>query len=244
MRKPRQHLFDALDPWPLGQIWPRDHDDGNAKLARGVNLGARAVSAGIAGNQPHDAARLHQRAIALEREGTPRDDQFGVRQGHGAIGRVDKSERVSVLWLCREGHDVLAADCEKDSGALFGQCGDGCSEITHLDPDIAGHLAPRRSLQRKQQCARGGAGFNRMAAHLSRERMRGVDHMRDALTLDVVGKSVGTAKAADSHRQRVSQRNLGATRVGIDRVDARAKKRVREAIGVARSAQNEGADHG
>ena len=69
------------------------------------------------------------------------------------------------------------------------------------------------------------AGLDRMAAHLGGEGMRRVDHMRDALLPDVVGKSRRAAKAADPGRQRVAERNLRAAGIGIDRVDARARER-------------------
>ena len=66
MTKPRQHFLDAFHPRPFGQGGACDHDDGQAELARRVDLGARAVAAGIAGDHPFDAARAHQFTSRLQ----------------------------------------------------------------------------------------------------------------------------------------------------------------------------------
>ena len=42
MTEPGHHLLNALHAWPFGQGRAQDHDHGNTKLARGVDLGARA----------------------------------------------------------------------------------------------------------------------------------------------------------------------------------------------------------
>jgi hypothetical protein len=80
-----------------------------------------------------------------------------------------------------------------------------------------------------------------MTAHLRGERMRCVDDMRDALLPDEIRESFRAAKAADPCRQFVAERNLRASGIGIDRVDLFPHKRFRELVGIACSAQNEGA---
>ena len=71
--------------------------------------------------------------------------------------------------------------------------------------------------------------------------MSGVDHVRDPLAPNEVGEAFGSAKTADPNRQRMAERNLRPARVGIDRIDPLAHERVGEPVGIARSAQNEGA---
>jgi hypothetical protein len=244
MLKPRQHLCHALDPQPLGQFWPRDHDDGNAELTRSLDLGARAIAARIARHQPCDVARLDQGAVALERERPARDDDTGIGQGQGGFGRVDKSQGVGVLRLGGEWRNMLTADGEEDVAALFGQGRDRRSEIFDLDPVVARYLAPWRSLQRHQRRSRCRAGADRVAADLFGKGMRGVDHMRDLLAADEITKPIDTAKTADPHWQRVSERNLRAPGIAIDRVDFSVRERICKPIGLTRSAENEGAYHG
>ena len=243
MREPREHIFDALDPRPLGKFGPCDHDDGQFELARGVDLGASAVATGIAGDQPCDAARLHQFAVVLAREGTAGDDDLGIGQWQRAVGRIDETQRIGVLRLGDEGREVLPPDREKHTRGRVGQGSDGGGDVGNLDPAIIGRARPRRTFEREQRRGRSSAGFDRMAAHLGGEGMGRVDHMRDLFAADEVRQPLSAAKAADSGRQRMGQRNPGAARIGIDRVDLRAHESVSEAVGVACSAQNERARH-
>jgi len=136
---------------------------------------------------------------------------------------------------------MLSADGEKDARALRGQGGDGRVDIRLLDPLVASRAQPWRAFQRQQGNARFRASFDRVAAHLGSKGMRRVDHMCDALLADEVGKTLHAAEAADPRRQRMVQRNLRAAGVGIDRVNFLADKSVRELVGIACSAQDEGA---
>jgi len=241
MTKPCQHLLSAFGARPFRKSGARDYDHGKPKLARGVDLGARAGAAGIARDQELDATRAHQLAVAFDREGAARDDDVGTEQGRRAIGRIDEAQGIGVLRPGGEGRNMLAADGEEDARALFGQSSNGRIDVGNLDPVIAVGTTPWCTLQREQRRACRGAGLDGMPAHLDSERVRRIGHMRDALSLDEVRQSLNVAKAADPRRQRMGKWNLRASGVGIDRVDAFAQERVREPVGVSRSAQDEGA---
>ena len=241
MMKPRYHLIDALRALPIGQFGSRDHDHGEAKLARGIDLGACAGATGIARHDPFDGPQTHQFELTFQRERPTRDDDFGAWQRRGTIRRIDKAQQKGVLRLCRKGRNVLPADREKDARGLIGQGRDRGVDIGDLDPGVAGHAVPGRAFQRDQRNARRCARHHRMSAHLGGKGMRRVDHMRDLLCLEKVGQSVSAAKAADPGRQLMWERNLCPSRIGIDRIDPTSRASVRELVGVARSAQNEGA---
>ena len=243
MREPRQHILDTFDPRPLGKAGPRDHDDGKPQLARSVDLGACAVATGVAGDEPRDAAFAHQFAVVFKRERATRDHDLGIGQRQCVIGRIDKAQRIGMLRLGGERHQMLPADREKHAGGRVGQRGNGGREIGDLDPAIAGHARPRRAFQREQRRGRHGAGFDRVAAHIGGEGMGRVDHMRDGFSADEVCESRRATKAADARWQCMRQWNFGAACIGIDSVDPRARKSVREVVGVACSAQNERARH-
>ena len=83
-----------------------------------------------------------------------------------------------------------------------------------------------------------------MPAHLGGKGMGCIDDVRDPLIPDEIGKARRAAEAADPRRQRVRKRNLRASRIGIDRLDARAAKRLGERVGVAGSTQQKGAHRG
>jgi len=109
MTEPLHHLGDAFHVRPLGQSRSRNHDHGQAERAGRVDLGARAIAAGIAGDDPRDAARSHHFELAVKRERSARHDHIR-REGQGSFGRIDKTQRVSMLRPRREWRDVLAAD--------------------------------------------------------------------------------------------------------------------------------------
>lgn len=241
MSKPRQYFLDAFDLWPIGQRGAFDHDNGKPKLARSIDLGAGAGTAGIASDQKLDAARAHQFAVAFKCEWAARDDELGLGQRQRTVRCIDKSQRIGVLRLGSEGREMLPADGEKDARAFFRQSGDRCIDVGDLDPMVAGRANPRRALQRNQRDAGRSAGLHRMPAHLGRERMRRIDHVRDGLLANEIRKSRHATKAADPRRQLVAERDLRAARIGIDRVDVFADTSFRKLVGVACSAQNEGA---
>ena len=241
MTKPRQHLLGAFGARPFRKSGAGNHDHGKPKLARRVDLGARAGAAGIARDQELDATRVHQLAVALKRERPSRDDDFGIGQGQRAIGCIDEAQGIGVLRPGGEGRNMLAADGEEYARAWFGQSSNGGIDVGNLDPVVAVGATPWRALQREQRRACRGAGLDGMPAHLDSERVRRIGHMRDALSLDEVRQSLNVAKAADPRRQRMGKWNLRASGVGIDRVDAFAHEHIRKPVGVSRSAQDEGA---
>ena len=243
MTEPLHDLSHAFDPRPVGQRGAREHDHGKVELARGIDLGACAAAAGIARDDPFDAARAHHLELAVTRERPARDEDISG-EWQRSIGRIDEPQRIGVLRSGAERGDMLAADRKEHAGRILGQCGYRRCDIRDLDPVIALSPIPRCALKRNQRRAGGDAGRHRVAAHLGREGMGRVDHMRDALRADVVGKAISSAEAADARRQRLIGRSPGAASVGIDRIYTRARDRRGEQIGVRRSAQNEGARYG
>jgi hypothetical protein len=71
-----------------------------------------------------------------------------------------------------------------------------------------------------------------------------IDHMRDGFPANIFGKAARAAEAADAGWQRLVARSAGASPIGINRIEPRARRGFGEQIGVGRSAQNEGAHHG
>ena len=241
MSKPRQDFLDAFDLWPIGQGGAFDHDDGKPKLARSIDLGTSAGAAGIASDQIFDAAPAHQFAVVFKCERAARDDELGLGQRQRTVGCIDESQRIGMLRFGRKGREMLPADREKDARAFFRQSSDRCIDIGDFNPMVAGCASPRRALQRNQRNVRRGAGFDRVPAHLGGKRMRRIDHVRDALLANEIRKSRRAAKAADPRRQLMTERDLRAPRIGIDRVDLLGHASFSELVGVACSAQNEGA---
>ena len=243
MIEPAHDLGDVFDPQLIRPLRPFDHDDGQFQFACCIDLGARAFPAGVAGDDPFDAPRTHQVQLAGERERPARDDQIGVRQRQRTCRGIDEAKRVGMLRFRRERRDMLPANGEEDIRPRVRQCRHGGHHIRNLDPDVAGRFDPRLAFQRDQRRRRCVTRRNRVAADPGRERMGRIDHMREFLLPDNIGKPVRAAKAANARRQRLIDRNLRSSGIGIDRVDPSSRDGSRQRIGFARSAQDEDA-HG
>ncbi len=243
MTKKAQYLAEAFGAWSIGQLRPGDHDDGKAELTRGFDLGECAGPSGIASDYPFDIPRTQEIAIALEGEGTARNNDAGVRQRQRRIGRIRKAQGVGVLRPCGERPEMPTANREEDAGALFRERHNGRRQILNLDPVVAWRPFPRRALQGDQRDARCGAGRDRVAADLDRKRMGGIDDMADPLLPDVVDEAASPAESADAGRQRLPGGCLGAACIGVNCVETPLGGSLRKTIGVVGSAQDEGACH-
>lgn len=243
MIEPLHHFSDTFDRKPLGQSRPLDHDDGQAQLTRGIDLGARALPAGIARHDPSDAPRKQHLAFACERERPARDDEIGIRQRQRTSRSINETEREGMLRPGRKRRDMLPANREEHPGSFGWQRRDGGGNVSNLDPVIAGGLFPWLAFQRDQRRIQLRAGCQRITADLRCKGMGRIDHMRELFLPDNIGKSVRTAEASDTHGQRLIGRNLRSTGIGIDRLKPRRRDLRRQPIGVARSAQDENA-HG
>ena len=243
MTEPLQHLGYAFHPRPVGQFRALQHDHGKAEFVRRIDLGTRAGATGVAGDDPFDAARAHHVQLALEQEWPARHDDVRIGEGQRLDRRIDKSQRVGVLRFGAERRNVLPSDRKEDASAFERQCRHGGSEIGYLDPPVTGCLDPWRALERDQPRTRCCAGHNRVATHLGREGMGSIDDMRNLFPTNVFGKAAGATEAAGARRQRLRRRGAGAPSVRIGRFKARARDGVGKQVGIAGSAQYEGACH-
>ena len=243
MTEPLHDLGYAFHPRPVRQRRSLDHDDGQRKFTCGIDLGACAASPGVAGDDPLDLPRTHQVQFAGEREWSTRDNKIRIRQQQRISCGIDESERVGVLRSRRKWRDVLPADGEENVRPRLRQGSHGGGDVLHLDPDIARHLYPWLALQRNQRCCRCHAGRRRVAADLDCEGMGRIDYMRESFLPNGISKTIRAAEAANTGRQRLIDRHLRSSGIGIDRVEPRSCDRGRQQIGFTRSAQNEDA-HG
>src|SRR6266851_2397005 len=205
---------------------------------------ARAGAAGVSRDNPCDVSYAHQLEIVLEGEGAARDDEFGVRQRQWALGRIDESQRIGVLRLGGKGRKMLPADRQEYAGARLRQGVDRGVDVFDLDPSVALNARPGRALQREQRDFRRRAGCGRVAAHLGGKRMGRIDDMRDSFGPDERDQAGHATKTAGAYRQQLSDGALRPPGVGIDGIDPGTHDRAGELVGVAGSAQNEGAHHG
>lgn len=243
MREPGKYLRHRAKGNAGGNRRSGDHDNRKPKRARGLELGACAVSPGILGNDEFAAMSLKKGTISGFREGAARDFYRHLRQGQRRGGRINKPRQIDVLGPRREGREMLAPDRQKDSGRRGGQSGHGGIHIGHRMPVIPRSGPPWRALQRGERQTSFGAGAHSMGAHLRGEGMRCVDHMRDVFGAQVCNQSRNPAKAAAPLRQGDGAGRCSATSVGKHRVNAARSQRGSKIARFSSSAQKKEARH-
>lgn len=243
MSEPKHDFGHAFYPLPVGQFRAPDHDDRQTKRTRGFDLGARAFSAGIAGDDPFDSARAQHFHLALQREWSARDNDFRIRERQRLVCGIDEPQEVGVLRFGREWRDVLPANRKKNPGAIDRQSHHRGSDVRDFDPLVAGHPDPWRALKRNQLRSSRSTCRNRVAAHFAGEGVRCVDNMCDFLPANIFGKPARSPETADADWYRLAGRRAGPSRVGINGFDPCARDRIRKQVCIACSAQNEGAHH-
>ena len=243
MTEPVHDLGHAFYPHPVRQFRPLDHDNGQTKLARGIDLGTRACSTGIASDDPFDTPRAHHVQFAMERKGTSRHQDFRIGKRQRLMGRIDKPQSIGVLRFGAEGRDVLPPDGKEHTRGLRRQRGDSGRNVDNFSPDITGFFHPWRAHQRDQRRSVRHTGRHRVVTDLDCERMGRVDDMRDVFAADVISKPIRAAEAADTNRHRLTGRCTRAAAIGIDSVEPDTRGRIGERMSLGRSAQDKGACH-
>lgn len=241
---PTHHLFDLRENRSNGQSWPFDKNDRKPQGAGRLQLCFGSCTTRVLGNDMGDTVGLQKRQIIRHRKGPAVDDGAGVRQGQCTFGRVDKSQKIMVLRLSGEAGKMQLANRQKDPRRGVGQGVDGRIHACDLLPVVAGTGNPGRAFKGAEPGAGLRAGLYRVATHLCRERMGGINQMRHPFGANVIGQPFGPAKAADSGGQGLRQRLFGATRIGKDRSDAGLRHGAGQVRGFGGSAEDKEARHG
>lgn len=239
--KPRQHLFHRPRDTAIGQGGPVDHDDRQAQFPRGVDLGARAVSTRVLGDDMGDAVIAQQRQILGQTEGTARDDGMGIWQGQ-SVRLIHQPQQVMVLGRTCELVQMHPANRQKHPRGGIRQGRRRPFNIGHPQPVIARSLNPRLTLQRDQRHAGQGGSLNGIAAHLGGKGVGGIDQPRETFGLQIARQAVYTTKPAHPHGNRLRARCGNPPRIGQHRILPIQSTCKRAGIGGA--TQNQGFDGG
>jgi len=200
--KPGHHAFNAVSHAPLRQGGAVDQDHRQAKVAGSNQLGLCPAATSIFGNDRVDFISLQQVNIVRFGKRPSGDDRRAMGQRQ-RIGRIDKSQDIMVLRLCRKGCQVLAADSQKHVLRGPVQGGDGRRNVGHADPAVSPAGLPRRALQRNQRRSGLRCCEHGMVAHLCRKRVGSVDQMGDPVIAKVAQQPVNAAESANSGGDRL-----------------------------------------
>ena len=219
-----------------GQGRAIDQNHAQAQRTGRLKLGLRAATAGIFSHHMGNAVRLQQRHITVHGEGAARDDD--LRAAQGQVKRcIDQTQQVSVLWATCERQQVLLANRQKNSCWLGGQRSHCGFYIGDVLPVIAGLCLPGRSLKSQQRHASCSASLHGIRTHLRGERVRSIDHMGDAISLQPSLQAGNATKAAHTGGQGLRNGRKRSACIRKNRVYLGAGQGLGQFAGLGRAAQ-------
>ena len=244
MIDPRQHLADVMHRPCLRHGGPADHDDGQAKHARCIDLGARALPTGIFRDDQIHAMIAHQGKVALQREGTAIHQQMVTRERGRHVWCIDEAQQIMMLGLCGEGFDMHATERQHYTPPRAIKRADSASDVRHMGPAVPLHRSPFRPGEHQVRDARiarrcGGIGADRRGKGMGR-----IDKMRERSYLEESRQPTRAAKTTDPHRHRLGTRIVGAPGIAQDRALAAFGERLGKRARLGRAAKDQDVAHG
>lgn len=244
MIQPGQHILGRVGFLPRGNKGAVDHQNRQAPLARGDQLGLGALAARVFAHQQVDGVILNQAGIALDGERPAIHHQTVVGQGWRLIGRIDKAQQVMVLRLRGKGGHMHPPQRQHDAARRPGQSGHGFLHARDMVPDVARTGHPGRTGERDMPDARQTRGFDGVGAHRRGEGMGGIDQMRYPLFAQIVRQPRAAAKAAYAHRHGLSVGGLRPASVAERGGYALGRQQARQRAGFGGAAQKKDIRHG
>lgn len=230
--KPSHHLSHPARDAAIGQGGPVDHDDRQAKLSCRVDLGARAVTTCVLGDDMGDAVIGQQRKVIGQPERPARDNRMGVGQGQG-VGLIHQPQQVVVLGGAGELVQMHPANRQKHPRGGIGQGPRRRRDVGDVDPAITFNRLPSLALQRDQRDARDFGGTDGVAAHLGGKGVGGINQSGEALIGQEPRQPFGPAKTARAGWDRLGARRFNPPCVGQNRITSGQGTGQRAGIGGA-----------
>lgn len=218
MREPGQNLCHSAQNGAFRHLGSVDHDDRQAKVACGSQLGRGPGPTGILGHDMGDPMLTHQRRICIDVKRPAGNFDGGIGQRQRGLGRIDEAQQIVMLGLARKRGEVLFANRQKHPCAVLRQRLHSLFNTAHVNPDIPRPRLPGRPFKGAERHPSRPAGQHGMGAHLRGKRMGGIDHMSDLFGRKIALQTINAAKAADPHRQGLPHWLGRASRIGKDRI--------------------------
>ena len=203
MIEPIDGVLRRFDRMYLGQARPAEHDHVHAQRPCRGNLAVGGQPAAVLGDDDFDTVLLQQRTLVVLAERAARYDICRMRHVEWRFDWIDAADEVIVFRSGGEGADLLTADSEENAARRVTQHGDCGIDILHVGPPVAGARRPGRPSQGEDRHARSRGGFCRMGRDRRGIGMGSIDQHLDILRGEISRQPLGTAEAADSHRNRL-----------------------------------------
>lgn len=244
MTQPAQQRIGVVKLEPVGDHRPLDHDHGQAQSACRDQFGLGTGATRVFANDDIDRMALQQAKVALDGKWSAIDDKVVMRQGGGALGRIDEAQQVAVLRLRGEGLDVHASERQHDAALRPRQGFNGAAYVGDRDPVVIQGRLPGRAAERGHGHAGLPGGLDGVAAHRCGKRMGRIDQVGDAMIAQIGGEAGNAAEAADAHAHGLGARLVGAPGIAERRRDPCVGQASGQGAGFGSTAQEKDVRHG
>lgn len=242
MSQPVQDLRGGCQLGPLRDNGSVNHQHGQPKMARGVQLGACTCATRILGHDQFGFMRLHQGEIIVQRERAARDNN--LRLGHrDIVGFIHQTQQIVMLGLRGKLLQMHAANSKEHPLGRALQRRNRSRNIRHMMPRVSGTTLPCGTGQRSERNSRLGTSFGRVPAHLRGKRMGGINDMGHRVFRDIARQPIGPAKPADPRRQGLRARIFHPPRVGICGIHPLFAHSFGQGVGLGGAAKNQEMGH-
>ncbi len=227
-----------------GQGGAGDHEDRQAKGARGDQLGLGAAAACVFANDQLYFMGAQEGLICCGREGSATQEDMVIGQGRGRLWRIDQAQDIVMLGLGRESGQVHSPKRQQDAPGRGGEGRDCGGNICDIVPAIPRLGLPGRAGERKKRGVCLVGGTYRIRADLRGKGMGGIHQMRDGMAAQIFRQPRRAAKAAHAHRHGLGFGPLHAPRIAERAGQPRLRQQCHKAAGLDRAAKDKDIGHG
>ncbi len=196
----RQSSIDTWHRRTLPSDWAVNHHNGDAKLARRLDLCIGRCAAGILGHNVRNPVFREQGKLILDGERPPCGDVTRAGKIERRLDRVDTANKIVMMRRGLEGQKLLTSERQKSPCAMTTQCHNGTLDIGHTYPPVSRMTLPCGSFKRDQR----NIGLLRRLTCVGRDArrigVRCVHQKIEPMLGDELSQTAGAAKASRAHR--------------------------------------------
>lgn len=189
----------------------RDHHHGNAKPARGFDLGVDRGGARILADHDVDPLLLQKRGLGWPVEWSAVEQQPDIRRQCDTLRRIDHARDVMMLRVAREDAELLAAKAEKHTFWFRSERVGGGFDISDIAPEVIRLRLPARAENRGERKRQPLARGHRIGRDLRGVGMRRIDYGLRGVLLQPCDQAVDAAETAAPCAHRLLPRIQGAS---------------------------------
>lgn len=225
---------------------PGDHHDGDAKRARGFDLGIGRHSAGILGHDVRDTVFRQKRKLVRHGKRSSGRDVSRMWHFERWLHRIDAADEIIMVRGSFEGQKLLTSESQESSCAVTPESRDSTLDIDNALPDVIRVPLPGGPFKRNQRNLCQLSGLNGICGDAGRIGMRRVHQKVKPVLTDKARQTARTTKATRAHRHRLGDGFAGASGHGQQNAIVRIfSQPASQNAGIRRAAENKyGACHG